>query len=475
MRTKSAIFLAGLLVVSVVLAGCFGGGRSGGRNGTNSYEGQFIEYDLYLNDLRSTSDSNGDPSGGWRLYPGRHVDAWAFSLDRQSIAEAQVPGPVIRAREGDTVRINFWSIGTPMAHTIHWHGIHLPWQQDGVPYVSQLPIGQSAFGGVGPSFTYEFKLHQSGTYWYHCHVDTAHHLDMGMYGVFIVDPADPRDDPKYDAEATLVLDEWDASHAHQNVNAITNALSRSGDPGVTANDLYAYIRDYLIMNGVYDDTIAEGPAANTPGLRENRDWYPITYAPYFAEYDAFLINGKAFPDTQPILAKSGEVLRLRIVNAGSQVHALHLHGHHMYVTHKDGFRVPTLAAHDDPYGIDTHEEFQRTTQAMDTILLGPGERYDAYVILDNPGPWMIHDHMPLNEANDYIHPGGMMTMLCYEDGWEKAQDCAAGHLKLHGGGEYTSGDVLASAYNLLRTQYAVQQVKAGNSGGSAILPILGHH
>lgn len=469
MRTRSWALVAVLLASSVALAGCFGalGGR--GKDKGAAYQGEFHEFDLYLNNLVS----QGEGTGGWELYRGTRVDAWAFSLGSQSIAQATIPGPVIRAREGDTVRINFYSIGVPMAHTVHWHGIHLPWDQDGVPYVSQLPIGTADMGGVGNTITYEFKLNQSGTYWYHCHVDTAHHLDMGMYGAFIVDPADPSADPKYDVEQTLVLDEWDKSHAHANAAAYNNALSKSGDPTVTANDVYAFVRDYLIMNNFYNEVIngtdvgGQQVGQNTPGLRETRDWYPITYPPYFADYDTYLINGKAFPDTEPILVKQGQTLRLRIINAGSEVHALHLHGHHMYVTHKDGYRVPTLASLEKPGGVDTHDEFQRATQAMDTILIAPGERYDAYVLLDNPGPWMIHDHMPLNEYNDYISPGGMMTALCYEDGWESAQKCREGHVAMHGGGEYTSGDVLRATYNLLRTEHAVEQVRQGGSSASS--------
>lgn len=428
---RSAVFVA----IAVVASGCFGGGSQGSRE--PAYKGEYKEYDLYLWWL-----SPGDNSGtrGWELYQGTKVDAWAFSPENDKDL-ATVPGPTIRAREGDTVRINFYNFA-PMAHTIHWHGLHVPWDQDGVPYVSQLPIGDTNFGGNGEnSVSYEFKLSQSGTYWYHCHVDTAHHLDMGMYGAFIVEPADPSADPAYDVEAVLMLDEWDRSHAHQNTAALTNALSRSGDPRVTANDLYGYIRDYLLMNEVYNDTVAGNAIAQQTGLvRENRSWYPVTYAPYFAEYDTFLINGKAFPDTQSILAKTGQTVRLRFINAGSQVHLMHLHGHHMLVTHTDGFKLAS------PY-------------YKDTILIGPGERYDAYVELDNPGPWMLHDHIPLNEANDYINPGGMMTALCYEDGWPGAGTCKLGHAAVHGGGEFTSGDVLDAAYHYLRQQQAAQRLQ----------------
>jgi multicopper oxidase len=96
----------------------------------------------------------------------------------------------------------------------------------------------------------------------------------------------------------------------------------------------------------------------------------------------------------------------------------------MLVTHTDGYKL------DSPY-------------YKDTILIGPGERYDAYVTLDNPGPWMLHDHISLNEQNDYIAPGGMALMLCYTDGWKFAEKCKDGEHIIMGGGTFTSGDVLA--------------------------------
>jgi manganese oxidase len=451
-------FLIVLMVTgSLVFAGCAGGKAKGG--GGDAYKGEFREFDLFLFQVSSKGTS------GWSLYPGAYVDIWGWALDEPVASKATVPGPTLRVREHDTVRVNFHIQGAPMAHTIHWHGIHVPWQMDGVPYVSQLPIGRPEFDGHGNLFTYEFQVEQSGTYWYHCHVDTAHHLDMGMYGALIVDPADPAQDPPYDREATLMLDEWDRSHAHQSTDAIAAAnsiISKSGDPTITANDAYAYVRDYLIMNQFYNDTVAGNAKrvpGGVPGVRETRDWYPITYAPYFAEYDTYLINGKAFPDTEPIFVKTGEVLRIRLINAGEEVHAMHLHGHHMYITHKDGYRVPLIRQlGDKAAGLDSEDKIANYALASDTILIGPGERYDAYVFAENPGPWHMHDHISLNEMNDYINPGGMMTMLCYEDGWANAQKCMDGHKHGFQGGNYTSGDLIMQMDDYLRKLAGVDPV-----------------
>ena len=438
-RVSLFMRLSWIVALVVLFAGCASGGA---KKGEAEYEGEFRDFDLFLHPLTS----NG-VTGGWNLYPGANVDVWAFSLDDTNRAKATVPGPTIRVREGDTVRITFYLGSTPMAHTLHWHGIHVPWDQDGVPYMSQNPIGETRFGGNGSKFvTYEFKVTQSGTYWYHCHVDTAHHLDMGMYGALIVDPKNPKQDPPYTNEATLVLDEWDRNHAHSNQDALKSALSKSGDPKTSANDFYAILRDYLVMQPQYDD-LAKANNNLLPIIREQRSWYPVTYAPYIAEYDTYLINGHAFPYTEPIFVKTGDVLRLRIVNAGEQVHALHLHGHHMYVTHTDGYVVPLLRQLRDASGVTTEGEMQFYAEARDTILIAPGQRYDAYVYAENPGPWHIHDHISLNEENDHIAPGGMATMICYTDGWPNAEEtCRKGH-ELHNRGEtVTAGDLFNWQY-----------------------------
>ena len=96
------------------------------------------------------------PGGSWR--PGSTVDAFAY--------DGQVPGPDLRVTEGDTVRI---SVQNNLAEptTVHWHGVHVPANMDGVPGLSQEPI---APGGV---FTYEFVATPAGTRWYHAHVDNV--------------------------------------------------------------------------------------------------------------------------------------------------------------------------------------------------------------------------------------------------------------------------------------------------------------
>lgn len=424
---RSRIAAISLLLGGVLLlAGCAGTkGKEQDRG--QPYEPRSHQFDLILKSMDATQNNR------WELYPGAKVEAWGFTAEEDQ--PPTIPGPEIRVREGDTVEITFYIKGAPMAHTLHWHGLHVPWDQDGVPYLSQAPLGSTAGGGNGTTtYTYRFTVNQSGTYWYHCHVDTQHHLDMGMYGAFIVEPADPSVDPAFDQEETLMFDEWDKSHIHSNPQP-DSIISRSGDPEETADALYGQLRDYYHMGPlataeqVYartkNDSNIPQPVrdlldryAPSSLVRENRTWYPFTYPAYYAEYDTFLINGRAFPMTLPIVVKDGETLRLRLINAGSLSHSIHLHGHHFQVTHKDGYLLPA------PY-------------YADTILIAPGERYDVYVKLDNPGPWMLHDHMPQHEQNDHINPGGMMTHLCYQDGWAFGAMCTHSQHP-----HMTSGDIV---------------------------------
>ena len=120
---------------------------------------------------------------------GRSVSTWGYG--------SGLPGPEIRLKEGETLRAAVRN-RLPEGTTIHWHGLPVPNEMDGVPDVTQPPIES------GESFTYEFEVPVSGTYMYHSHVGVQ--LDRGLYGPLIVEP---KQEPlSYDREYTLVLDDW---------------------------------------------------------------------------------------------------------------------------------------------------------------------------------------------------------------------------------------------------------------------------
>ena len=124
------------------------------------------------------------------MLQGRSIDVWAYN--------GQVPGPILRATIGDTIRVHFTN-QLPQPTTIHWHGIRLPNAMDGVPGVTQPAIPP------GGSFLYEFMVKDAGTFWFHPHLRGSEQLARGLYGILIVDDAQPL---PYSRELVFVLTDW---------------------------------------------------------------------------------------------------------------------------------------------------------------------------------------------------------------------------------------------------------------------------
>ncbi|XXF75220.1 multicopper oxidase family protein [Myxococcaceae bacterium GXIMD 01537] len=124
------------------------------------------------------------------LLDGRSLEVWAYN--------GQVPGPTLRATQGDTIRVRFTN-KLPQPTTIHWHGIRLPNGMDGVPGVTQPPIPP------GGTFVYEFKLKDAGTYWFHPHLRGSEQVERGLFGVLIVEDPEPK---PFSRELVWVLDDW---------------------------------------------------------------------------------------------------------------------------------------------------------------------------------------------------------------------------------------------------------------------------
>jgi manganese oxidase len=128
----------------------------------------------------------------WEVEPGRSAKAWAYN--------GQVPGPQIRVREGDRVRMVVKN-ELPESTAVHFHGIELPNDQDGVPYVTQPPIKP------GGTFTYEFTVPNAGSHMYHSHHNAARQVGAGLLGAFIVEPRKPRAEHRADVDYVMVLND----------------------------------------------------------------------------------------------------------------------------------------------------------------------------------------------------------------------------------------------------------------------------
>jgi FtsP/CotA-like multicopper oxidase with cupredoxin domain len=128
----------------------------------------------------------------WETAPDIHVEAYAYN--------GQVPGPQIRVREGDRVKIILKN-ELPESTAIHFHGLELPNAQDGVPFITQPPVKS------GASFTYEFIVPNSGSHMYHSHHNSAKQVGLGLLGAFLVEPKVPREVERSDVDHVMVLND----------------------------------------------------------------------------------------------------------------------------------------------------------------------------------------------------------------------------------------------------------------------------
>ncbi len=124
------------------------------------------------------------------LVDGKQLEVWAYN--------GQVPGPTIRIKLGETLRVTFTN-KLPQPTTIHWHGVRVPNRMDGVPNVTQPPVEP------GATFVYEFTPRDAGMFWFHPHLRASEQVERGLYGVLIVE--DPKPAP-YSREVVWVLDDW---------------------------------------------------------------------------------------------------------------------------------------------------------------------------------------------------------------------------------------------------------------------------
>lgn len=128
----------------------------------------------------------------WETMPGTPFPAMTYN--------GIVPGPTIRVTEGDRIRINCTNEMT-QSTSIHFHGLRVPNDQDGVPFITQPPIDP------GQTFTYEFTVPNPGTHMYHSHHNAAEQVTRGLLGAFIVDPLDTSREPEVDADYVLILND----------------------------------------------------------------------------------------------------------------------------------------------------------------------------------------------------------------------------------------------------------------------------
>lgn len=230
-----------------------------------------------------------------------------------------VPAPLLRWREGDEVTLNVTN-HLDVDSSIHWHGILLPFQMDGVPGVS--------FPGIRPgeTFTYRFRLRQSGTYWYHSHSGLQE--QEGLYGPIIVDPAH-HDPVGYDREHVLVLSDW----TFMSPEALFNQLKTNPESlNYNHRTLGDLLRDMSVdgVRAVLSDRAMWGQMRMKP--TDISDVGGETYT--------YLVNGQGPDSNWTGLFEPGERVRLRIINASAMtIFNVRIPGLPMSVVQADGQNV----------------------------------------------------------------------------------------------------------------------------------------
>ncbi|NOY66934.1 MAG: copper resistance system multicopper oxidase [Gammaproteobacteria bacterium] len=304
-----------------------------------------------------------------------------------------VPGPVIRWREGDNVTLNLTN-NLAEDTSIHWHGIILPYQMDGVPGIS--------FPGVKPgeTFTYKFPVIQSGTYWYHSH--SGFQEQTGAYGAIIIDPKEP--EPfSYDRDYVVMLSDW----SDENPDDIYAKLKKRSD--------YYNFRERTIgeqMSEMHQKGLSQYLNDRSMWNRmrmSDRDISDVTGYTY-----TFLMNGVTPADGWLGLFKRGERVRLRIINAsamtffdmripGLKMTVVAADGQYVQPVSVDEFRIGVAETYDvlvEPKDDRAYAIFaqaiDRSGYARGTLTPDPGLTIDVPAL--DPAPILTHGDMGMSMA-----------------------------------------------------------------------------
>ncbi|MCK0153705.1 copper resistance system multicopper oxidase [Alcanivorax sp. S6407] len=242
-----------------------------------------------------------------------------------------VPGPTLRWREGDTVTIKVTNL-LPETSSIHWHGLLLPFTMDGVPGLS--------FDGIKPgeTFTYQFPIVQSGTYWYHSH--SGFQEQTGLYGSIIIEPKTP-EPHSFDREQVIMLSDWsdeDPKHIYATLKKVSHYYN------FNERTVFDTLRDFR-EKGVLK-TLKDRHMWNTMRMSE-RDLADVTGYTY-----TYLMNGQSPNGNWTCQFNPGERIKLRFINASAMTFFdIRIPGLDMTVVAMDGQPVKPVDFHEVRLGV----------------------------------------------------------------------------------------------------------------------------
>ncbi len=312
---------------------------------TLSHAGE-VEYDLDIAEQRWSPDRE--------LRPVRALTV-----------NGSIPGPTLRFREGDFARIRVHNRLKSEETSVHWHGLLLPNEQDGVPYVTTPPIQP------GTTHTFEFPLKHAGTYWYHSH--TGLQEQSGVYGSIVVEPRGGLGEAT-DRDEVIVLSDWTRERPAEVMRTL-----------MSGNEWYALKKGSIqsvagaIRAGELDSFV-EREKSRMPAMDVSD-----------VAYDAFLANGKR---SFGLPVRNGETVRLRFINAGAATY--------FYLQSATG-----------PLKIIAADGPAVRPIRVNRLLMGMAETYDVLVTVPAEGRWEVrataqdgsgHASIWLGEGEDYPAP-----------------------------------------------------------------------
>lgn len=310
------------------------------------------------------------------------------------------PGPVLRFTEGEQVTINVTN-NLSESTSIHWHGLILPYQQDGVPGISYPGIA------AGETFTYEFPIVQTGTYWFHSH--TGFQEPDGAYGAIVIEPLE-REPFRYDRDYVVQLTD---KHHHHGDRVMRN-LKKMPD---------YYNRQQETVLSFFEDASKDGFGKT---WAERRAWGEMRMMRSDIEdVQGFmpLINGKSAEGNWTGLFKPGERVRLRFINSSAMTYFdIRIPGLKMLVVQTDGNNVQPVLV--DEFRIAVAETFDVVVHPKDdkayTIFaesmgrsayaratLAPREGMQAAVPELRDSPLLTMADMRLDPTMDHSSHAGM--------------------------------------------------------------------
>ncbi len=319
--------------------------------------------------------------------------------ERQAtVINGSVPGPILRWREGDQVTLR---VTNNLAHdtSIHWHGMILPPDMDGVPGIS--------FDGIKPgeTFTYQFDVRQNGTFWYHSH--SGFQEQTGMYGAIVIDPSRPNP-VVYDRDYVVLLSDW----SDEKPERIYAKLKKQSDyynfRERTAGD---YWRD--VSEKGWSQTRKDRSMWNRMRMSD-RDLSDVTGYTY-----TFLMNGATPEDGWLGLFKRGEKVRLRFINgAAMTIFDVRIPGMKMTVVAADGqniepitideFRIAVAETYDVIVEPSVDSAYTIFAQSIDRTgyargILSPDANWSADVPQMDPPALLGHRDMGMGGMDHSQH------------------------------------------------------------------------